>query len=337
MPDVHPGQTRNLYSAADTLSTKVARRFEQFTADAAASAGRGSPIRLTDEEWAKLASLGYVSGLSAKSGAPTLDPKDVIELADQVDRAKELNENRRFDEAIALADDIIRRNPDNVPAHSIRGQALLSQKRYGDAAAAFGTVVARNPSITIARFDLGSSFAGAGETAKAEAEWRKAIELEPHFAEPRASLIAAHLGRGETAKALALSKDAAASGAESPELCVEIGLAYANSRDFETGQRWFESALRLRPAYVSALSDLGRIAYEQGRIDEALARYRAASEAAPGESLFLKQIAAILLNDRKDTAGALAVFRAALAVERDPGERAKLDALISGLSRAIEK
>jgi arylsulfatase A-like enzyme len=41
--------------------------------------------------------------------------------------------------------------------------------------------------------------------------------------------------------------------------------------------------VRLRPGYVEALGNLGRIAYERGRIDEALSRYRAASVAAPGE------------------------------------------------------
>jgi tetratricopeptide (TPR) repeat protein len=332
-----PGQTRNLYVAADTLSARLARRFERFTASIAERAGHGSPVRLTEEERAKLASLGYVSGLSSKSGAPTLDPKDVIDLADQVDRAKELHENGRFDEAIAIADAIIRRNPENVPAHSVRGQALLSQQRYREAASAFGSVVARNPSLAAARFDLGSSFAGDGETAKAETEWRKAIELEPHFAEPRASLIAVHLGRGETAEALALAKDAATSGAESAELSVEIGLAFATSGDLDAAKNWFESALRLRPAYIPALSNLGRIAYEKGRINEALARYRAASEAAPTDSGFLKRIAAILLHDRKDPEGALAASRAALAVERDPGERAKLEAFVAQLSREMGK
>jgi arylsulfatase A-like enzyme/Tfp pilus assembly protein PilF len=331
-----PGQTKNLYAAGDSLSQGLARNFETLAADLARRAGQGNPVRLSDEERARLASLGYLSGLSSKTAAPTLDPKDVIDFADRIDQAKELHENGRFDEAIAIADAVIRRNPDNVPALAIRGQALLSQKRYREAASAFGEAVARNPSIAVNRFDLGSSLAGAGETAKAEAEWRKAIELEPHFAEPRASLIAAYRGRGETAKALALSREAAASGAESAELDFEIALTYATSGDLDAAERWFETAVRLRPAYVEALGNLGRIAYEKGRIDESLARFRAASAAAPGDSQFLKQIGAILLNDRKDPRGALAAFRAALALERDPQERAQITTMISELEREVE-
>jgi tetratricopeptide (TPR) repeat protein len=217
-------------------------------------------------------------------------------------------------------------------ALSLRGQALLSQKRFRDAAAAFGAAVARNPKLAANRFDLGSSLAGAGDTTQAEAEWRRAIELEPHFAEPRASLIAAARERGDVAGALTLAKEAAASGTESAELNFEIGLAYAIAEDRAAAKRWFESAVRLRPDYVAALSNLGRIAYDDRRFDEALARFRAASAAAPGEAMFHEQIAVILLDDKHDRAGALDAYREALAVEHDPQEQARLEQAIAELA-----
>lgn len=332
-----PRQAKNLYSDADALSAGLVRRFERAASTLAERAGRGESVALSEEERAKLASLGYLSGLSSGGGTPTLDPKDVVGLADRVDEAKGLYERGRYDEALAMADDIVRRNPENVPALSLRGQALLARKRYQDAASAFGAALARNPSVAINRFDLGSALAGAGETAKAEAEWEKAIELEPHFAEPRASLIAAHRSRGDAAGALALAKAAAASGAESAELSFEIGLTYAATSDLGAAERWFESALRLRPGYVQALANLGRIAYEKGRADEALARFRAASAAAPDDPQFPKQIGAILLNDKDDPEGALAAFRAALAIEHDPKERERLGEVIAELARSLEK
>jgi len=297
-----PKQKHNLYSAADPLSASLARRFERLTSGLAGHAGQGALATLTEEQRARLSSLGYFPGVPSGPEAPTLDPKDVVELADRIEQALQLHRSGHFDEAIAMADGILGRSPNNIRALSIRGQALLAQKRYREAAVAFGEVVARTPTIAVNRWDLGSSLAGAEETAKAEAEWRKAIELEPHLAEPYVSLMAAYRGRGEMAKALALAKEAAASGAESAELDFEIGLAYATSGDASTAERWFESALRLRPSYAQALGHLGQIAKERGRIDDALARYRAA-----------------------------------LAAERDPQERAKLAAIVSDLSREADK
>ena len=257
---------------------------------------------MTEEQRARLSSLGYFPGVPPGQEAPTLDPKDVVDLADRVLDATQLQRSGRFDETIAMTDAILRRNPDNVRARAVRGQALLSQKRFREATDAFRELVALAPTIATYRNDLGSSLAGAGELAKAQVEWRKAIELEPHFADPRAKLIAAQLGQGETAKAVALSKESAASGAESAELDLEIGLAYATSGELVTAERYLEAALRLRPAYVKALATLGRIASDQGRIDDALLRYRAALEA-----------------------------------ERDPREREKLAAIVAELSRAKGK
>ena len=297
-----PKQTTNLYSATDSLSASLERRFERLTAGLAKHAGQGTPALLTEEQRARLSSLGYFPGVPPGPEAPTLDPKDVVDLADRVLDATQLQRSGRFDETIAMTDAILRRNPDNVRARAVRGQALLSQKRFREATDAFRELVALAPTIATYRNDLGSSLAGAGELAKAQVEWRKAIELEPHFADPRAKLIAAQLGQGETAKAVALSKESAASGAESAELDLEIGLAYATSGELVTAERYLEAALRLRPAYVKALATLGRIASDQGRIDDALLRYRAALEA-----------------------------------ERDPREREKLAAIVAELSRAKGK
>ena len=291
------GQTKNLYTATDPLSASLTRRFERLTAGLAEHAGQGTPAQLTEEQRANLSSLGYFPGVPSGPEAPTLDPKDVIDLAGRVLDATQLQRSGHFDEAIAMVDQILLRNPENVRARAVRGQALLSQKRFGDAVVAFGEIVALAPAVATYRTDLGSSLAGAGQLAKAEAEWRKAIELEPHLADPRAKLIAAHLKKGETAKAVALAKESAALGVESAELDFEIGLAYAVSGDTATAERFLESALRLRPAYAKALATLGRIAMDQGRIDDALLRYRAA-----------------------------------LAAERDPKERAKLTAIVSDLS-----
>jgi tetratricopeptide (TPR) repeat protein len=293
-----PAQLKNLYSAEDPLSKSVARRFERLTAGLATHAGQGTPAPLTEEQRANLASLGYFSAVPPGAETPALDPKDVVDLADRIEEALQLHRTGRRDEAIAMADAILLRSPSNMRALSIRGQALMAQKRYREAVVAFGEVVRINPAIAVNRWDLGSSLAGAGETAKAEAEWRKSIELEPRLAEPYVSLLAFYRGRGEAEKGLALAKQAAASDAESAELAFQIGLAYAASGDRATAKRWLESALRLRPAYAQALAHLGRIAQEQGRVDEALARYREA-----------------------------------VAIERDPKERARLVSIIAEISR----
>ena len=296
-----PGQLRNLHSEKDSLSASLARRFARRAASLAKHEGRGIPARISEEKLAQLSSLGYLSGVPPGPNAPTLDPKNVVDLADRVLDATQLQRSGRFDEAIAMVDRILLRNPDNVRARAVRGQSLLSQKRFREAAVAFGEVVALAPTVGTYRTDLGSSLAGAGELSKAEDEWREAIELEPHLADTRAKLIAAHLQKGETTKAVALSEASAASGARSAELDFQIGLAHAVSGDTATAERFLESALRLRPTYAKALSTLGKIARDQGRTGEALLRYRAALEDESDPNLREKLSA--IVADLSGTAG----------------------------------
>ncbi|HEX4826045.1 MAG TPA: sulfatase-like hydrolase/transferase [Candidatus Polarisedimenticolaceae bacterium] len=321
-----PGQTKNIYTDGDP----VGRRFLEALGPPPAAA---SEAPISEEERAKLASLGYVGRASAPAAAPILDPKDVVDLAEAVDRAKELYASGRHRETIAAADAILRRNPRNVPALSVRAQALLADRRYRDAIGSFQAALALAPTSAVNRFDLGSAFAGAGDVTSAEAEWRKAIALDPHFAAPRASLIASSHARGDLSGALAAATDAQAAGAESAELSVETGVVLATAGRLDDARRAFETALRLRPDDAQALGDLAQLAYQEGKFDEAIARYRAAAAAAPADPSFLKSIGAILWNDRHDLAGARRAFRQALEIERDPAERARLADAIDELSK----
>jgi tetratricopeptide (TPR) repeat protein len=262
------GQTKNLYSATDPLSASLARRFARYASDASKHAGAGTAATLTEEQRANLSSLGYFPGVPMGQGPPTLDPKDVIDIAERILDATQLERNGRFDEALAIVDGIVGKNPDNVRARAVRGEALLAQKRFREAAVTFGELVTLAPTIANYRTDLGSSLAGAGELEKAVTEWEKAIELEPHLADPRAKLIAARLQQGETAKALAMANESVAAGVESAELDVQLALAFATSGDLATAERYCEAALRLRPAYPKARALLEKIAEDRRRKDK---------------------------------------------------------------------
>ena len=329
-----PSEAKNLYVDGDSLSGQVARRFEMVSNALAQRAGQGQPVPPSEEERRRLASLGYLTGLSSHTGTPTLDPKDVIDIAEKVDDAKEHHAAGRETEALAVADAVLQRNPENVPALSIRGQAYLSMKRYREAVSTFRKALERNGNIAVLRFDLGSSLAGLGSDALAEEEWNAAIRIDPHFAEPRASLLSTRLERKDIPGAIRIAKEAISSGARSAELEFEIGLAFATSGDLKTARAHFKEAVVLRPGYVEALANLGQIDYSEKRIDEAISDFRQAIRSSGGQSHLRKTLAAILLDERHDLPGALTEFRAALEVEPDPEERERLRSLISELDRA---
>lgn len=329
---VDPGQLRNI-AGGDPRTAGVRRRFTSLASEVASRAADASPAKIGTAERERLASLGYLSGLSSKGANPTLDPKDVVDLADKVDEAKGLRELGRHTDSLALADSILARNPENVPAASIRGQALLSLGRAREAAQTFIGILKRNAAIPVIQFDLGSSFLELGQVEEARRAFRKAAELEPRMPEPWASLIDLELREGDAPGALAVAAEAGKAGAIGPELSFEIGMANASAERYDAAETAFREAIRLRPGYGEALGNLAKLAWLRKRPAEAAELYRAAVAAGGGAEV-RKPYGALLL-DTGDPKGALEQFRAALASERDPAEKAQLAQLVRELEAAL--
>ena len=329
------GQKNNLYRADSDLSKKLLAEFAAVTDGLAKNSATAVPIRLSQEEREKLASLGYLPGSASGPTKPALDPKDMVDISDRIDDAKEQHDTKHFDEAIGTVRAILARNPDNVSALMILGQSYLETNRPDEASKTLRRAVDLNPGLAVGHYNLGKSLESLGRIDAAMDEWRRAIELEPHFAEPRAAIIRTRLDRGDGAGALAAARDAIAAGAESAEMDLEIGLAHASAGERTDAEKWFTDALTLRPGYFEALVNLAQIDYDAHRLDRAIDRYREALRIRPDAALAHKRLGAILLSDKGDAAGALAEFRAALVSETDPAEREKLQAMVAGIQRAL--
>jgi arylsulfatase A-like enzyme/Tfp pilus assembly protein PilF len=330
-----PGQKKNLYLENPDLSKKLLAAFAAETERLAKNSAAAVPIRLSQEEREKLASLGYLPGPDSGPPNPTLDPKDMVDISDRIDDAKKQLDARHFDEAIGTVRAILARNPENLSALMILGQSYLETNRGDEASKTLRRVVALNPGLAVGRYNLGKSLESLGRIDAAMDEWRRAIELEPHFAEPRAAIIRARLDRGDGAGALAAARDAIKAGAESAELDLEIGLAHASAGEKTDAEKWLSAALTLQPQYFEALVNLAQINYDAHRLDRAIERYREALRVRPDDAPIHKRLGAILLSDKGDAAGALAEFRAALVSETDPVEREKLKAMITGMQHSL--
>ena len=107
-------------------------------------------IRSAEDEVRRGGWLRAFRRLAARSGLD--DGQHVVRGAHDAQRAHEA-EARAFPlfgrqggergrrERLALVDFVLRKNPDNVRARAVRGQALLAQRRFREAAATFGELV----------------------------------------------------------------------------------------------------------------------------------------------------------------------------------------------------
>ena len=174
--------------------------------------------------------------------------------------ARRLITHGKRDEAVALLRNIITAEPANFDAKMLLGTTLAMAGARSESIQQISEAVQLRPRSAAAYNTLGSALSRFMETADAKKAFEKAIQLHPRLAEAHVNLalLLAQEGNWEGAgdhidRALALQIDARAA-AYSHYLRATI---WATQAQFDKADRELEQAVRLRPSFGEAWSDLG--------------------------------------------------------------------------------
>ncbi len=203
------------------------------------------------------------------------------------------NKGRSTGTSLGMTSPVLRAAPRSpVDALRARADALLQAGRHPEAILAYRELLAAAPQFADGWFNLGYLMQVAGQFADAVACYERAI--------------VSGVGRPEEAwrnKALILTEQ------------------LARPRDAEEALR---AALRCNDRYVPAWVDLGRIAEETGRRDEAAAAYDKALSVDPSHALALAHLANVRRPKGGDDPLVERLRRATSEPARSPADRAAL-------------
>lgn len=157
--------------------------------------------------------------------------------------------------------------PGNINAHLILGRVLLALKRLPEGADCFREVIRLQPNHAPGHAALGLSLQMQGRRDEALAAWRQAASL--NNADPDTHFNIARLLLGQQVSA-------------------------ATQQDMDEGLIHLEAALRLKPDFVDALMLSGDFHRSQGKIEDAIAKYRAAFNLRPGHKDPVRNLALTL-------------------------------------------
>ncbi len=322
------------------IAHKKAKRTDEI-AQALAELTRGDtavvPSDESDERRAKLSSLGYVSGSTAR-GSGALDPKDGIKLLPELEagrRAVQLGDPK---DALPPLTRLLAVNPENIPARLALGQAQLALGLTAEAVGTYRAVTTLAPNNALAWFDLGNAWAGRAAKdpaafAEAKRAYERALTLNPRHADTYLNLAALHATRRDPAQARQTLLRARAASVSDPTIETELGLLDEARKDPAGARDAFSRALALNPRQPEALLGLGQLAYEAGDFAAAAAYYDRALEVRPTPSV-AKTLGAIRLYQLNDRAGARAAFTRAIALTPpDDPDLAELRILVGELQR----
>jgi Flp pilus assembly protein TadD len=330
-----PRETNDLSRAKAARAAELAATLAERTrGDAEASALRDAD---SAEREAKLRSLGYVSG-SVAPAREALDPKDGVKLLPDLDAARHAVQLGDPRDAVVPMRRLLARNPGNIPARLLLGEAQLASGRTDDAIATYRAVADLAPHNSLAWFDLGNAYAGKAVNdeeafAEAKSSYEHALTLQPRHADTYLNLAALYAQRHDPERARETLLRARAANISDPAIETELGLLEDVRKDTAAARAAFTRALVLNPRQPEALEGLGKIAYTAGDGANAAAYYERALEAHPSAAR-AKTLGAIRLYQLNDRAGARAAFARALTLS-PPGDpdAPDLRALVDELAR----
>jgi len=211
-----------------------------------------------------------------------MQPADMKAVADDFNRAMQMQGAGRVAEAQALYADILARAPEHVGALHLLGVCHFQQGRFAEGVPLVEQALALKPDYVEAHNNLGNGLKALRRAEEAIVHYRRALELRPDFADVQNNLgvILAETGRHAEAlphfaRALALAPNRADTLNNAAATAARLG-RHADALMF------LQKAVSLQPRYVDAYNNLGGVLRELGRHEEALANFDRALDIRPG-------------------------------------------------------
>ncbi len=215
-----------------------------------------------------------------------------------------------------LCAEVLKVEPDHVPALHLAAVAAFVSDRAAEGAALLGRVFDIEPDHAPALVTLGDALAVKGEHESAVAAFRRALASRPDDAglHNKLGVALGELSRFQEAEAA--YRCALALDGHLTRACFNLGVALAEQGRLAEAEDAYRAALAREPAHGGAWLNLGNILADQKRHGEAANAYRRAIEADPNNPGLLCNLAGALyrqglLDD------AIVQYRRAIALEPD--------------------
>lgn len=238
-----PRETRNLYDERRPLADRMAAALDRI----AERSTETQPARVDPDTRERLAALGYVgtfTDLSPKPGQTLADPKDKIELFNQIIAAQE-------------------------------GQSGASPIERLE------QVVAADPTITDAWLMLGNEHFKRGEYERAIEQYRKTLALKPDHDLATINLANAYRQLGQADASIVGYERYLQFDPKNVYVRYYLGELYTETGQIDRAEASFAKALELDPAMASARNALAVVALQRGDLDRAMREIDAALKTKP--------------------------------------------------------
>jgi arylsulfatase A-like enzyme/Flp pilus assembly protein TadD len=275
-----PNATHNLFSKSSAVSETLAAQLHAFRQKTGSS--REAPRQGLDPQAQEaLAALGYIATGSndMKTGdkAPLADPKDKIEIANMLAEITFLTSNFQFQQAVALLQQVIAKEPGMPLPYGQLGRAYISLNEYAKAVPVLRKLTELTPDSITPHFYLGVALMGADDSAAAIPEFETVVNKGLPWDQARFMLAKAYSQEGRSREAITECEKVIESNANDYGALLLEGKLLALAKQPEAALPKLERAAALQPQMPEPRAYLASAFTQLGRTKEA-ARERAAAQ-----------------------------------------------------------
>ena len=213
------------------------------------------------------------------------------------------NKIGRIRDAVVEAQDLIKRNPNNLEARRLLGRIYL--RSLGDMQAGGGSesvlklaieqyeqIIRLQPDSMDDHLLLGRLYRLNNDLQKAESEFKTAVKLQPDSEEAVTTLAYLYNELGDTARA-AQVLSSIPNAARSAKLYSALGYTYEQQKQYKSAVEAYRHAIELDRDNLDAIRGLAQNLLNDGQADAALEQYKVIADANPEDAQTYVRIAEI--------------------------------------------
>ncbi|HYI08082.1 MAG TPA: sulfatase-like hydrolase/transferase [Thermoanaerobaculia bacterium] len=269
-----PSEVRNIIGDERRVAADLRRKLSAFPAAIVA------PERVDPEEARKLAALGYVGTVKARTG-PLPNPREQIHTLRDLKAAFQLAAEHRHDEAIAALRALLAKNAALTDVSTRLGEVLLEAGREGEAVQVYQAAMARaervSPDLALA---TAVALLKAGRNAEAVKHAELALSASP--VEAREVLARAAIAEGRLDVAATHVRAAVEASGRSSSALLLMAELQRTAGQYGAAMQTLDEAERRAPFPLQGIDHTRADVFARtDRPDEAIAAYRREIERFP--------------------------------------------------------
>jgi tetratricopeptide (TPR) repeat protein len=192
------------------------------------------------------------------------------ELAALFAQALFLQQQERYNDAIALYGRIVSADPGDAEVYFNRGVAYAAKGEYDKAVEDFNKAIQISSDYAEAYNNRGASFWSRGEYGRAIEDFNKAIELKPDCAQAYHNRGLAFCCKGQYDRAIEDLSWAIQLKPDHPETHYNRGVAYGAKKELDRAIEDYNKAIQLKPDYAEAYNNRSASYSVKGEYDRAI-------------------------------------------------------------------